>query len=62
VQLYKMGRAGYWRLLLDVNSLRESGAPTGRRPRWAASIAIGSRNIARHSRRSPPNARTSRPA
>src|SRR5262249_26982574 len=23
VQLYKMGRAGYWRLLLDVNSLRE---------------------------------------
>jgi septal ring factor EnvC (AmiA/AmiB activator) len=25
VQLYKMGRAGYWRLLLDVNSLRELG-------------------------------------
>jgi septal ring factor EnvC (AmiA/AmiB activator) len=25
VQLYKMGRAGYWRLLLDVNSLREVG-------------------------------------
>jgi septal ring factor EnvC (AmiA/AmiB activator) len=25
VQLYKMGRAGYWRLLLDVNSLREMG-------------------------------------
>lgn len=25
VQLYKMGRAGYWRLLLDVNSLREIG-------------------------------------
>jgi murein hydrolase activator len=23
VQLYKMGRAGYWRLLLDVNSLRD---------------------------------------
>ena len=23
VQLYKMGRAGYWRLLLDVSSLRE---------------------------------------
>jgi murein hydrolase activator len=23
VQLYKMGRAGYWRMLLDVNSLRE---------------------------------------
>jgi septal ring factor EnvC (AmiA/AmiB activator) len=25
VQLYKMGRAGYWRLLLDVNSLRDVG-------------------------------------
>ena len=25
VQLYKMGRAGYWRLLLDVNSLQEIG-------------------------------------
>ena len=25
VQLYKMGRAGYWRLLLDVSSLREVG-------------------------------------
>ena len=25
VQLYKMGRAGYWRLLLDVNNLREVG-------------------------------------
>jgi septal ring factor EnvC (AmiA/AmiB activator) len=25
VQLYKMGRAGYWRLLLDVNDLREVG-------------------------------------
>jgi murein hydrolase activator len=25
VQLYKMGRAGYWRLLLDVNSLRDIG-------------------------------------
>jgi murein hydrolase activator len=25
VQVYKMGRAGYWRLLLDVNSLREVG-------------------------------------
>src|SRR5215204_3535164 len=25
VQLYKMGRAGYWRLLLDANSLREVG-------------------------------------
>jgi murein hydrolase activator len=25
VQLYKMGRAGYWRLLLDVDSLREIG-------------------------------------
>jgi len=25
VRLYKMGRAGYWRLLLDVNSLREVG-------------------------------------
>jgi murein hydrolase activator len=25
VQLYKMGRAGYWRLLLDVNDLRELG-------------------------------------
>jgi septal ring factor EnvC (AmiA/AmiB activator) len=25
VQLYKLGRAGYWRLLLDVNNLREIG-------------------------------------
>src|SRR5262249_57031204 len=25
VRLYKMGRAGYWKLLLDVNSLREIG-------------------------------------
>ncbi len=25
VRLYKLGRAGYWRLLLDVNSLRELG-------------------------------------
>jgi hypothetical protein len=25
VQLYKMGRAGYWRMLLDVTSLRELG-------------------------------------
>ena len=25
VQLYKMGRAGYWRLLLDINDLREVG-------------------------------------
>jgi len=25
VQVYKMGRAGYWRLLLDVQSLREVG-------------------------------------
>src|SRR5262245_19957385 len=25
VRLYKMGRAGYWRLLLDVSSLRELG-------------------------------------
>ena len=25
VRLYKMGRAGYWRMLLDVNSLREVG-------------------------------------
>jgi murein hydrolase activator len=25
VQIYKLGRAGYWRLLLDANSLREIG-------------------------------------
>jgi len=25
VQLYKMGRAGYWRLILDVNNLQEVG-------------------------------------
>ena len=25
VQIYKLGRAGYWRLLLDVRSLREVG-------------------------------------
>jgi murein hydrolase activator len=35
VQLYKMGRAGYWRLLLDVSSLRE----IGRAYRTAAALA-----------------------
>jgi septal ring factor EnvC (AmiA/AmiB activator) len=35
VRLYKMGRAGYWRLLLDVNSLRE----VGRAYRTAAALA-----------------------
>src|SRR4029077_14266577 len=25
VQIYKLGRAGYWRLLLDVKSIREVG-------------------------------------
>ena len=29
VQLYKMGRAGYWRLLLDVKSLRDVGRAYG---------------------------------
>ena len=28
VQLYKMGRAGYWRLLLDVDDLQRSAART----------------------------------
>jgi septal ring factor EnvC (AmiA/AmiB activator) len=35
VQLYKMGRAGYWRLLLDVSSLRE----VGRAYRTASALA-----------------------
>jgi septal ring factor EnvC (AmiA/AmiB activator) len=35
VRLYKMGRAGYWRLLLDVNSLQE----VGRAYRTAAALA-----------------------
>jgi septal ring factor EnvC (AmiA/AmiB activator) len=35
VRLYKMGRAGYWRLLLDVNNLRE----VGRAYRTAAALA-----------------------
>lgn len=35
VRLYKMGRAGYWRLLLDVNSLRE----VGRAYRTAAALS-----------------------
>jgi len=35
VQLYKMGRAGYWRLLLDVTSLRE----VGRAYRTASALA-----------------------
>ena len=35
VRLYKMGRAGYWRLLLDVNSLRD----VGRAYRTAAALA-----------------------
>ena len=39
VQLYKMGRAGYWRLLLDVNSLRDVG-----RAYRTASAGAGSRS------------------
>jgi len=35
VRLYKLGRAGYWRLLLDVNSLQE----VGRAYRTAAALA-----------------------
>jgi septal ring factor EnvC (AmiA/AmiB activator) len=35
VRLYKMGRAGYWRLLLDVTSLRE----VGRAYRTAAALS-----------------------
>jgi septal ring factor EnvC (AmiA/AmiB activator) len=35
VRLYKMGRAGYWRMLLDVNSLRE----VGRAYRTAAALS-----------------------
>lgn len=35
VQLYKMGRAGYWRMLLDVHSLRE----VGRAYRTAAALS-----------------------
>src|SRR5215467_2575351 len=35
VRLYKMGRAGYWRLLLDVTSLQE----VGRAYRTAAALA-----------------------
>jgi septal ring factor EnvC (AmiA/AmiB activator) len=35
VRLYKMGRAGYWRLLLDVNSLQD----VGRAYRTAAALA-----------------------
>lgn len=35
VQLYKMGRAGYWRLLLDVDDLRQ----LGRAYRTAAALA-----------------------
>jgi septal ring factor EnvC (AmiA/AmiB activator) len=35
LRLYKMGRAGYWRLLLDVNSLQE----VGRAYRTAAALA-----------------------
>lgn len=35
LRLYKMGRAGYWRLLLDVNNLRE----VGRAYRTAAALA-----------------------
>ena len=35
MQIYKLGRAGYWRLLLDVNNLRE----VGRAYRTASALA-----------------------
>lgn len=47
VQLYKMGRAGYWRLLLDVDSLRE----VARAYRTAAALGrIDRDRIAEHRR------------
>jgi septal ring factor EnvC (AmiA/AmiB activator) len=47
VQLYKMGRAGYWRLLLDVNDLRAMG----RAYRTASSLTdIDRSRIAEHKR------------
>ncbi len=47
VQLYKMGRAGYWRLLLDVNSLRD----VGRAYRTAAALGRIDRDRAEEHRR-----------
>jgi septal ring factor EnvC (AmiA/AmiB activator) len=47
VQLYKMGRAGYWRLLLDVQSLHE----VGRAYRTAAALTRIDRDRAEEHRR-----------
>jgi murein hydrolase activator len=56
VQLYKMGRAGYWRLLLDVDSLRD----VGRAYRTAAALGRIDRDRAEEHRRTLAALRTER--
>lgn len=56
VELYKMGRAGYWRLLLDVDSLRD----IGRAYRTAAALGRIDRDRAEEHRRTLAALRTER--
>jgi septal ring factor EnvC (AmiA/AmiB activator) len=56
VQLYKMGRAGYWRLLLDVNSLRD----VGRAYRTAAALGRIDRDRVEEHRRTLASLKTER--
>ena len=59
--LYKLGRAGYWRLLLDVDNLQS----IGRAYRTASALTrLDRERVQQHERtltRSPPSARRSRP-
>ena len=56
VQLYKMGRAGYWRLMLDVNNLHE----IGRAYRTAAALSRIDRDRAEEHRRTMAALKTER--
>jgi septal ring factor EnvC (AmiA/AmiB activator) len=56
VQLYKMGRAGYWRLMLDVENLHE----IGRAYRTAAALSRIDRDRAEEHRRTLAALRTER--
>ena len=58
VRLYKLGRAGYWRMLLDVNSLRE----VGRAYRTAAALGRIDRDRVEEHRRTLASLATERAA
>ena len=58
VQLYKMGRAGYWRLLLDVKSLRD----VGRAYRTASALGRIDRDRVEEHRRTVASLRAERAA